>query len=224
MTSPSVPLSFYVVFHERCEESRALARELFYWFRMKDDDGDATEAGLPVWYRCRLDPHPSEPRIAPAIDYDGAALNVVIVLLSDKLVNDQRWRHALEHLVGAQDEKRRLVLPVSVDESSFRLTFFNQEHQTIRIGHPRPEAATKEQEQARLATRSGLLRRAVMEIVARAMRDGDGKGDAPDRMKVFISHAKRDGAKVAEQVRDRLAQQSQLEPWYDTNDMPPGFA
>lgn len=228
MTSPSVPLSFYVIFHERCAESRALARELFHWFRMKDDDGDATEAGLPVWYRCRLDPHPSEPRIAPAIDYEGAALNVVIVLLSDKLVNDQRWRLALEHLVGNADEDRPLVLPVSVDESSFRLTFFNDKHQTIRIGHPRPQTATKEQEQARLATRSGLLRRAVMETVARAMRNGLGDGHAkraaPHRMKVFISHAKRDGAEVAEQVRDRLAQQSQLEPWYDTNDMPPGFA
>lgn len=272
-----MPLSFYVVFHESCEESQKLAHQLFRWLRMEHDDGDAVEAGLPVWYRCRVRADTAgQQRLHPSIRVADADLNVVVVLVSDKMVNDPGWRQALEvdladevaahqdalaarkEAIDAQEQvgdppgSPLLVLPVAVDDSFYRLAFLYQHTQPIRIGAPKPvveptavpadlprpdeptwrtwtaaqqarKKADKKAEEDRLANRSGLLRRAVMEVVARTLRDDDWTVH-PAKLQVFISHAKRDGKQIAEQLRDRLAGQSQLQAWYDANELPPGFA
>ena len=289
----TVPLSVFVVFHPDCKESEALAEGLFRWFRLQSDDGDATEVGLPVWYRCL--PKVPDDRVPkgqtaeiglyPEIKKFEAELNVVVVLVSDRMVRDATWREALEKdLAGPlakqqrervewQEKLRRweakeaaseapgdrpqaplLVLPVAVDNSLYRLAFLYQHIQPIRIGEPEPleeelvqvlpipldpptelawraadadrqarKKANEEATKARRLKRSGLLQRGVMEAMIGALPEHPGSA-VPSRIKVFISHAKRDGTEVAEQVRDRLASQGQLEAWYDANELPAGYA
>jgi len=224
----TTPLSIYVVFHPKCDESRSLAEGLFRWFRLQHDDGEARDAGLPVWYRCRLGGG-SAKVVVPEIKYDEAHLNVVVVLASDTLVRDPDWRRALDvGLVPEADdeENKTLLLPVAVDGSAYRLAFLFSERQAIRVGRPRPEEEGEPERKVRLSRRLRLLRRAVTEVTARTLRrQGPTSEDAhaPSRLKVFISHAKRDGTQVAEEVRDSLAKHSQMEPWYDANELPPGF-
>ena len=91
---PKSPLTLYIVFHEDAAECRDLADHLYDWFRLKEDDGDGTEAGLPVWYRTRL----QDGRITPDIDWRGAHRNAVICLVDDHMVADATWRPALGQL------------------------------------------------------------------------------------------------------------------------------
>lgn len=235
--SVTIPLTFYVVFHPECEESRALADALFRWFRMQHEGEESTEAGLPIWYRCALAQMEKDgtrvpadpPRLDPPIEFGDAALNVVIVLVSDRIGNDRAWRHALDrdlspHLpvVGEELPRRVLVLPAAVDDSLYRLTFLTSRAQALRFGPPPPEKGEEKEEKVeRRARRAILLRRAVMEVVARRLRHVDGPLDP---LRVFISHAKADGTEVAERVRDGLASHSQLRTWYDANELPPGLA
>jgi hypothetical protein len=240
-SSPSFtpPLSLYLLFHPDCAESVALADRLFAWFRLHDEDGDGIEAGLPVWYRCHprpLDGSGGPPRLWPPVELAGAGLNAVVVLGSDRLVGDPDWHTAIENdlLIGNNMESRPgvLLLPVAVDESLHRLHFLLQHHQSIRIGRPRPETPESEDDRRnRLDERARLLRRQVMEITARHLREANARARQPEAearplppITAFISHAKRDGRVVAERIRDQLARHSQMRPWYDANELPPGAA
>ena len=68
------------------------------------------------------------------------------------------------------------------------------------------------------------LRRAVTESVTRELLWKPGKRSAPQRLEVFLSHAKRDGRDIAEALRDGFAAYGQLRVWYDANDLPAGYA
>ena len=227
------PLALYIVFHPQAGECRELADHLYDWFRLKDDDGEGTEAGLPVWYRTRL----KGTRISPEIDWDGAGRNAVICLIDDHMVADADWRTAIERLCEevseTNGEARRLgpnqVFPVPIDDSAYRLRVILEHRGILPGGPPRPnsEPYAPTTADARLARsdrirrRARILRRAVTEAVTRELRRKDMRRD-PERMSVFVSHAKRDGTPIATAIRDGLADFGQLQAWFDANDLPPG--
>jgi hypothetical protein len=66
------------------------------------------------------------------------------------------------------------------------------------------------------------LRRAATEAIARLVLAKDSQPAPP--IEVFLSHAKRDGAQIAESIRDGIRKFSQLVAWYDANDLPYGAA
>lgn len=222
--SIKTPLSIYVLFHPDSHECRALAGHLHRWFRLKEDDGEGTEAGLPIWLRTRLDGG----AITPTIDWEAADLNVLVVLADDHMVVDEAWRNALRTLLAEADAlngPRVLVLPAGVDWSAFRMDFLFYKRGGLPVGSPRAADATEDPTdktfKARVAVRARELRRVVTEAVTRELRKADGE-TRPEPLKVFLSHAKQDGRAIAEHLRDGLADISQLETWYDEHDLAPG--
>lgn len=234
------PLSVYVVFNPASDESCELAESLNAWFRLKDDDGNGTEAGLPIWFRVIPDLE-SPDGLLPRIAFEGASLNVVVVLIDDQMVADDVWRRSLQTLSAHTVEKQSgncLLLPVPLDSSAFRLSFLFAERNRLFAGLSRPSSeptALKSATQAELAARSTrvrarsrILRRGVTEALTRELRKttatGDWNVDEPPRpLDVFVSHAKGDGRGIARSIRDGLADFGQLKTWFDENDLPPGY-
>lgn len=227
-----LPLSITVVYHPDSAECRSLAAALHDWFRLKQDDGDGTEAGLPVWYRARAVESAEgagDWRLSPAIDWEAAALNVLVFLVDDHMVADVGWRKAVAATsVEARDTD--LQLPAVIDASAFRLTCLFDPHNALPAGPPRPDTEpqeptdepTKAARKARIAARARVLRRAVTEAVTRKLRAIDKVGP-PAPLDVFLSHAKRDGAVMAQALRERMVTFAQLKPWYDASDIAHGF-
>lgn len=225
------PLSIYVVHHPGSLECRMLAGHLHDWFRLKQNDGDSTEAGLPVWFRAHLGP---DGRVAPEIVWAEADINVLVVLIDDVMVADPTWRIALDVLVREAEAAPRsaLVLLAPVDWSAFRLSYLFGSRNRVPVGDPRIEntpevrgeddSAGKEQRARRIAARARVLRRAVTEAATRELRKPAGS-ELPPPIDVFLSHAKRDGAKVAIALRDGMADFGQIKAWYDANELPPGY-
>ncbi|MCA9686272.1 MAG: toll/interleukin-1 receptor domain-containing protein, partial [Myxococcales bacterium] len=216
VVSITLPLSIYVVFHPEADDCRDLAGRLFDWFRLEEHAGDSCEAGLPIWFRSRLDGE----RLSPPLDWGGAERNAVIILVDDHMVADPRWRSALEVLL--HESEGQLRLPVAVDDSFYRLGFLYGALNPIRIGDPRapdePQARERWQQQ-----RAQLARRAVTEAIIRELRDHRREDGRPDNLQIFLSHAKADGTDIAEAIRDSLAGLSQMQAWYDANELPPGY-
>ena len=48
------PVTIYVVHHPQCKEAEKLASRLFQWFRLGYLSGDASAAGLPIYFRRQL--------------------------------------------------------------------------------------------------------------------------------------------------------------------------
>lgn len=126
------PVSIYVIHHPKCKVAEELAKSLYDWFRLGYLSGDQSGAGLPVYYRRQL----ANGAPQPAIEFEQAALNVVIVLVDEQLVLDQDWRTAMIGL--AEDVTNRqeifsktkpsaraglsqaILLPVALHESFYR--------------------------------------------------------------------------------------------------------
>lgn len=232
------PVTIYVVFHPRSEECRDLAGHLHDWFRLKFDEGDGTEAGLPVWFRARL----RNGGIHPPVPWPEAELNVLVVLADDHLVADAAWRTALETLSTEAEASASVVLPVPVDVSSFRLGFLFAQRNRLHAGESRPddeseaptEPTAREARAQRISNRARILRRGITEAITRELRRPpialqQGLVPAlasshPVPLDVFLSHAKRDGREIARNLRDGLADFGQMKTWFDENDLPAGYA
>ncbi len=201
------PLSIYVVFHPGSETSQRYADAIHDWFRVADEDGDSTEAGIPVWYRCALEGG----KLAPKMAWGEAALNAVVVLVSAEMLLDDAWRRAVrEMMTTTPADAARVVYPVALCPGASHLAW-------LFVAQALPGSSER------------VLRRALTEAVTRELRQklephSDGPPKPPQPIQVFISHAKADGLEVARGLRDDLAKVSQLKTWFDENDIAPGHA
>lgn len=247
------PLSIYLVFHQKSDEARQIAHECYEWFRLNGDDGDRTEAGLPTWFRSavvQLDATRCEelfPKAArtrdeselpkyeftPAIEWDRATTNVVVILGDRELVADRKTRHALEALCLQIDEsghaRSTLVLPIELHWSIHQLQYVTSTRNAVRVGDPIPEGVSLRDEDTReewlqhCQRRSRVLRRALTESIAREFVSERDANQRPEPLNVFLSHAKRDGRVIAERLRDGVASLGQVKTWFDANDLPSGY-
>ena len=233
------PISIYVLFHPDSDESRRLAHALHDWFRLRNDDGDRTESGLPIWFRSQLSSVApgQDPTVSPPIAWGGAEANIVVVLADRHMVADRSWRYALEALCAESAEqeaaenrpdkaRRNLILPIEVHWSLYQLGFLTENRNAIRIGDPIQDElheTDKDRWHLEVDDRARHLRRAVTEAIARELVLGSDANRAPERLSVFLSHAKRDGLEIAETLRDSFAAVGQLRVWFDANDLPYGY-
>ncbi len=218
----TTPVSIYVIHHPQCKVAEGLAKSLYDWFRLGYLSGDQSGAGLPVYYRRTLD---KNGLLQPEIRFHEAALNVVVVLVDEKLVADERWRAAMVAMATAVTQMRQnfasaktpsaraslpqvMLLPTALHESFYRTGPLYEGFNPIRLL------------ELTLSEQIAVLRRAVTEAAARLLR-GDG-AENPPPLNVFLSHAKRDGRHIAETIRDGVRSFGQLVPWYDSNDLPYG--
>lgn len=209
------PVTIYVVHHPRCRQAGKLAGRLFDWFRLGYLSGDASAAGLPVYFRRQL----SGSSLHPQIRFEGAKLNVVIVLVDHQMVVDETWRKAIVDLAGqvktlqgnvnVNAASQAILLPVAMHDSFYRTGPLYENFNPVRLLNLSDERM------------EAVIRRGATEVIARALWARDSQ-DPPPPLNVFLSHAKRDGTRIAEAIRDGVRRFSQLVAWYDANDLPFG--
>jgi len=221
---PHSAVTLYVVHHPDCKMAGDLAGKLYEWFRLGYQTGDTGSVSIPFWIRCQLSPVGG---LNPRIEFDDASLNIVILLSSHEMVLDRDWRKALLDLQIEIAKRRNSsgddcpssgpsglpsqieLLPAVLDDSFYNLTPIYENHNPLRLSH-------LESDEAKMA----VLRRGVLEMTARTVSASlHEKGSGTGEMRVFLSHAKRDGTSIAEALRDAIRRFGQLTPWYDSNDL-----
>lgn len=125
------PLSIYVVFHPGSEASQRHADVIHDWFRLAEDDGDSTEAGIPVWYRCALDGD----KLTPDMNWDDASLNAIVVLVSAEMLLEDGWRRAVRTMMGSvaanASHERVLLYSVALCPGASHLTWLFDARQAL---------------------------------------------------------------------------------------------
>ena len=209
------PVTIYVVHHPKCKLAEQLASSLFDWFRLGYLGSDSNSVGVPVYFRRSLSEDENGiSSISPSIDTKHSDLTVIIVLVDHEAVVDPKWRSAIVGLASNVDKGRSksqktgktILLPVAIHESFYRTGILYKKFNPVRL----LELNATEMERK--------LRRAATETIAREVRI-KGNDRSPPPLKVFLSHAKRDGTKIAEAIRDGIRRFSQMEAWYDSNDL-----
>ncbi|MEY3174937.1 MAG: hypothetical protein RLZZ436_2851 [Planctomycetota bacterium] len=220
-------VTIYIVHHPQSEDTLNLSRNLLNWFRLSDATGSQSDAGLPVWYRreiAQLPPPATKTsprdsttanaryRFDPEMTWDGALLNVVILLIDQHLVSSIDWCSAVENLLREyqKNPRKMLILPVALHDSFYRMTDLYESCNPIRLlDAPNPQAAAV------------TLRRLASEAIARRLRH-TAPGKNLRKLEVFLSHAKADGREIAEHIRDSLSHYGQMDAWYDANELAVG--
>ena len=94
----TTPVAIYMVHHPDCQIAHQLSQQLYRWFRLGDQEGDAADAGLPVYYRRQLQSR----RLHPTIDWQAAYLNVIKLLADHHMIGDAAWREAVVELADVE--------------------------------------------------------------------------------------------------------------------------
>ncbi len=225
-TSPDIvhPLCVYVLFHQESKVAEKLADYVFRWLRLHDEtgvSGDNTGMGVPVYYRSIV----KDDQVFPKIPWDQADRNVILVLSDDTMNVDPAWQQALDtlHKLCPEPERgkkltnapTRQLVPVMLSLSLNAIAFLAAKRNPLRVyDQSDPPGDNTDRWGPR-------LRRGLTELLVRDLYN-DTSG-APPRLKTFISHAKDGAVQQAQAIRDGLLSVSKIDPWFDSNDVTPGY-
>ncbi len=214
-------LVIYVVWHPGFERGQAIAEAIYTQFSRDPERPYMRALGIPVFYRSAVS---SADQSLPApIPVDEARHTAIITLVDAKMVLTPGWAEYVETLwrqVSGSSERHRLY-PVAMSASAYQFSVQISEVNFIRLQHLAPESSLLPflnqltNELARLLTK----RPAIAELNA----DPAPPPTAPERMQLFISHAKLDGEKPALALRDHIQKTLPLDTFFDAIDIAAGF-
>ncbi len=207
-------LVVYVVWHPSNLDGPPLARALFNDLTGDPDDPTSEGVGVPVFYRTGT---PGEP-IPRAIPLEMARHTAVVALIDDHMVVDRNdgWGGYVSGLwkTTTQSNGIHRLLPVAMTRNAFNLDPAIKETNCIRFYEPDPE---KRAEELAIHVAHELCRQVMHE---RRADDGSIPASAlQEKVEVFISHAKYDGAEMARAVGDHIRSDQQLSTFFDSNDI-----
>ncbi len=215
------PLSVFVVWHPRFENGSKLADGLYRQFCCDSGNLAARAPQIPIRFRSMAAEGSKPPR---AVDF-GAERTAVIVLIDDELMDDSQWVDYLDALCNQCDSAngrkagatRHIIVPVALTQNAYLVESRIKDFNFIRL-HEKAEEL-----------RPMILSRTVAEAVAKLLlgsegteQEGQGKAAGPAAVKVFLSHAKRDGVDLTKSARQFLMDHTQLNSFFDVHDIPAG--
>ncbi len=207
-------LVVYVVWHPRNPDGLALARTLFNDLAGDPDDPTSEGVGVPVFYRTGT---PGE-HIPRTIPLEMARHTAVVVLVDDHMVVDRNdgWGGYVSGLwkTTTQSNGIHRLLPVAMTKNAFNLDPAIKETNCIRFYEPDP---TRRADQLAIHLAHELCRQLMHE--PRADHRRKPGSELKNKVEVFISHAKYDGAELAAAIRDHIRTDQQLSTFFDSNDI-----
>jgi hypothetical protein len=227
-------LVVYVVWHPEFQLGADLARRIYDHLMRDSQQPIARGLGIPVFYRSVAGAEGSDAPIE--IPLDAAQHTATVVLVDDHMVlaRGAGWADYLEKLAArvALDPEAHRLLPVLFSPHGLKLSPKLSASNFIQRRNFPPERWALKLLESQSSTYP-LLNAITHELCRillhqpRLEHDShDYGGRLGEPVTIFISHAKKDGAKMAEGVRNYIAQNLQLKTFFDVNDIPfgSGFA
>lgn len=208
-------LTVYVVWHPDYQEGQEFANYIYSRLTRDVKQPVSRGLGIPVFFRNTVSPDTGLPI---PINLDDTQHSAVVVLVDDNLVVSDAWDEYVGELwrqIQISGGNHRLY-PVSISARAFNLESDVPEVNFIRLHDLQPQDRP-----AFLI--SSLIHELCRLLLNRSRVSGitmTEQSAAP--VKLFISHAKRDGLEIAEGIRDYIHQNTALKTFFDASDIAPG--
>lgn len=212
------PFSIYVVWHPGFIEGKLYAENIFSTFCRELKSPLARAINIPVYYRSKSK---SDSNIPTDINYKESNKNAIVVLVDDKMVNDDDWRNYIQELVKNMPENAR-VFPIAFSEYSYYI----DQASLSKVQFIRANEVCGITDIDVFNNKWELIKSRLLHDVARQLKNEKEvyntkkTDDAP--VKLFLSHAKKDGEDLAKKFRDYLESYTKLDTFFDTNDIADG--
>jgi hypothetical protein len=207
------PLSIYVVWHPKFNEGKTIAKEVYSIFCRDTERPLSRGLGIPVYFRSAS---------CLPIDQTQATRNAVILLVDELYMTDADLRAFTESTLALCDDNTR-VYPVALCDQAFGIGCGLTSIQFVRPanGH----FNIKED----FALSMKKLKTELLHDCARLLMNfrsiwmDSGSEDVPSPVKLFLSHAKRDGEKTTRLFKAFVDAEMKLDVFFDTVDIADGY-
>jgi hypothetical protein len=208
-----------------------LARRLYHWFRLENMEG------IPVYFRSAVAHGASVP---PPIADDSGILNYIIPLIDANMVASPDWRRYVSAFVSgmlpasptASNAKSKakksppaaaecVLLPVAMEPLAYNMPESMRRLNFIRHIAKDDQPVDDETLIARLT--EIICRDLRARMFQKKARNRDKPLAPPDKIKIFLSHAKADDTKEAIALKEYIQRETQCEAFFDETDIASGY-
>lgn len=197
-----IPLSLYVVYHSDNKEGRDVYERLYKLLCRDADEPFFDGLDIPVFFCTGSDTLPIN-----YIDYTLAEKTIILLLLDQKMYISKSWRKVVDDIPVKENV---LVCPVSQYKYAFDYSARVQYQQFISL---KTYSAIENWQE---------FKTRLFDYLIRSLSN-----DPEKKLKIFISHSKRDkdnlGRTNAENLRDYLRKETKEDSFFDVNDIVDGF-
>jgi hypothetical protein len=211
------PLNIYIVWHPNFSRGKDYANYLYSEFCRDFQKPLSRGIGIPVFFRWQsyIENKPLD------IDFEQAERNAVIVLVDDEMFEDQIWTQFFKDIATNKAQNKR-IFPVALSKYAYDVVPEIKE-QFIRL-----QTITDLNETTEFEKRCKKLRSELLHDLSRLLLNMNSSSDAshdvnPPPVKLFISHAKKDGETKAMDFRNYLRAETKLSSFFDANDIANGY-
>ncbi len=207
------PLSIFVVWHPQFQQGKTIANEIYSLFCRDIERPLSRGLGIPVYFRSTS--------YLP-IDKNEASRNAVILLIEENFMTDVGFREFTKSLVNLIDDNTR-VYPVALCEQAFGIGCGLTSIQFVRTskGH------FNFNEDFDLNLKK--IKTELLHDLARLLMNFrpiwmDDKGEKiPSPVKLFLSHAKKDGEDATKRFKAFVEAETKLDVFFDAVDIADGY-
>lgn len=194
------PLTLYVYWADSFTPGAEMAQAVYEAFCRDPEEPESRSLGIPVRFRSA--------RGMPDAPNSDRVLRLIIV--DTTMVNSSEWADEIRLLFAASASPGSIVPVFVTDAPVGELSKPLAELNAIYLKRTAPEYWGAE-----------LVRRLQHEVV-RCLSARERPGLSPAPVRLFVSHAKRDGRAIAGRLKDYVLQHTELQTFFDANDIAPG--
>ncbi|WP_176520245.1 TIR domain-containing protein [Bacillus cereus] len=204
-------LKIYVMWHPKCNFGKQYAEEIYSNFgREIQNNIIYRRPGIPVFFINDTD---------KVINLDEAKHNAVIVLVDDEMVIDSKWDEFLGELrqeVEKRKDGKHRIYPVSFSKHAFQVESIR------RINYIRLHEINDEEKKLKRLLVSATHEISRLLLSHPRIAGKVNLGTAP--VSLFLSHAKKDGAQLAQSIKSFIHQETSLKTFFDATDIAAGYS
>ena len=211
------PLNIYVLWHPLFVDGKKYFAKLYSELCRNIQDPLSRGIGLPLFKRSESEFNSLMPLIIP---FEEADCNAVIILIDEELFNDLYWEKYISALHQEPGNKR--FYPIAISKYAHK---FDQHFAEIQIINLLLLSGKNDDETLSLRFQRFYVR-ILHELSRQLLRINpsyEHEEVAGPPVKLFISHAKKDGETIAIEFRNYIRSETKLASFFDANDIPDGF-
>lgn len=212
------PLSVYVIKHPKCNDGLKMARFIYSEICRSADDLSSIKSSIQVYFTdSKID---EDNRLT--IEWDSSDRTAVVIIMDNNIVDQKnvKWVEYLEYLYGiAKDNRNIRLYPVALCERVMsKQVFMNGINNLnfIRLDQ-HMESSDKGYQYLILTLRHELCR---LLFDLESIKDATTSTSQP--VKLFLSHAKKDGLSITKKIRDFINEDTAISDFFDKVDIPQG--
>jgi SLOG cluster2/TIR domain len=204
----------YLLWHPQSPSGQELATYLFKHICADPEHPLLRGLGIPIGFRSA--PFSPETKAPRPIVFKDCFSSATFVLIDDPMVIDESWQQYIESLVEdiSPLATHHRIYPVAVSKNAFKLSDKINQTNFVRI-----------HEIDNIDEQQGSLLRKILHECCRQLKQIQLKewDKSPPPIKLFLSHAKRDGVPIAQGIREWLLKDNTLDNFFDVKDITPGY-